>query len=160
MRSRSRSTRPGMGGRAARDLVRRWRHFGAVAVAVVAFSSIWLMTPQPTERFGTINGLGQRAEHERITRAALACPPGVQSTGNCFEPRSIDQLAGHTGTFGAVGAPDSDEFGAPDTAGSLRADRLGGDSGRIYTLTYAATDAAGNSGTCAATVTVPHDQGQ
>ncbi|MDA0366683.1 MAG: hypothetical protein O3B31_08735 [Chloroflexi bacterium] len=50
-------------------------------------------------------------------------------------------------------------IGAPDTAGSLRADRLGGGSGRVYTLTYAATDAARNTGTCAATVTVPHDQG-
>jgi hypothetical protein len=59
------------------------------------------------DAFGTVNGfLGQRAEHERITRAALACPVGVKSTGDCFEPRSIDQLAGHGGTFGAVGAPD------------------------------------------------------
>ncbi|MER5638977.1 vWA domain-containing protein [Kitasatospora sp. NPDC002227] len=60
--------------------------------------------------FGTINGMGQRSEHERITRAALACAPGVKSDGSCFEPHSIDQLAGHNGTFGAVGAPDNDEF--------------------------------------------------
>jgi hypothetical protein len=59
--------------------------------------------------FGTINAAGQHAEHERITRAALACPAGTPSTGDCFEPRSIDQLAGRTGTFGAVGAPDADE---------------------------------------------------
>jgi hypothetical protein len=72
---------------------------------------VWLLIPvSEAHAFGTINGLGQRAEHERITRAALACPPGVKSTGDCFEPRSIDQLAGHAGTFGAVGAPDLDEF--------------------------------------------------
>ncbi|HEY1292205.1 MAG TPA: hypothetical protein VGJ60_03850 [Chloroflexota bacterium] len=62
------------------------------------------------DAFGTTNSLGQRAEHERITRAALACAPGTQSIGECFEPKSMDQLAGHTGTFGAIGAPDLDEL--------------------------------------------------
>ena len=75
--------------------------------------ALWLSVPAPAQGFGTINSLGQRAEHERITRAALACPAGVPSTGDCFEPRSIDQLAGQTGTFGAVGAPDSDEVFDP-----------------------------------------------
>jgi len=113
MRSLVRSRASGGGGRPPHDHATRWRYLGLAAVAVVALISICLMTPAPTEGFGTINGLGQRAEHERITRAALACPPGVLSTGDCFEPRSIDQLAGHTGTFGAVGAPDSDEFTVP-----------------------------------------------
>ena len=63
----------------------------------------------PAAGFGTINFFGQRAEHERITRAALACRPG-QPSGDCFEPRSLDQLAGKRGTFGAVGAPDLDEL--------------------------------------------------
>lgn len=47
--------------------------------------------------FGTLNSLGQNAEHERITRAAL----------NEFGARTLDELAGETGTFGAVGAPDN-----------------------------------------------------
>jgi hypothetical protein len=64
--------------------------------------------------FGTINGAGQHAEHERITRAALACPPGETSDGSCFEPLSLGQLAGTTGTFGGVGAPDRDEITDPD----------------------------------------------
>ncbi|MEV4443103.1 CinY protein [Streptomyces sp. NPDC049577] len=64
---------------------------------------------QPAQAFGTVNALGQHAEHERVTRAALACAPGARSDGDCFEPRSLAQLAGHDGTFGAVGAPDSDE---------------------------------------------------
>jgi len=62
---------------------------------------------------GPLNPAGQRSEHERITRAALACAPGVASTAECFEPRSIDQLAGHAGTFGAVGSPDVNEIYTP-----------------------------------------------
>ncbi|KAF1960556.1 hypothetical protein CC80DRAFT_589948 [Byssothecium circinans] len=56
--------------------------------------------------FGTINGLGQHSEHERITRAALQCQGAWKSDGTCFETRSIDQVAGKSGSFGAVGAPD------------------------------------------------------
>ncbi|MFD0634580.1 hypothetical protein ACFQ9X_26595 [Catenulispora yoronensis] len=48
--------------------------------------------------------------------------------------------------------------GTASTTGALRADRLGPGSGRIYTLTYQGTDQAGNSATCSATVTVPHNQ--
>lgn len=56
--------------------------------------------------FGTINGLGQKQEHERITRRALACA-ATRPVADCFEPDSIDNLAGKAGTFGAVGAPDN-----------------------------------------------------
>ncbi|KAG7287204.1 hypothetical protein NEMBOFW57_006709 [Staphylotrichum longicolle] len=71
--------------------------------------------------FGTINEprfLQQHNEHEMITRLALQCPSGQGSDGFCFEPRSLDQLAGHHlivmgiaipgfGSNGAVGAPDT-----------------------------------------------------
>lgn len=50
--------------------------------------------------------------------------------------------------------------GPPDTSGFLQATRLGSGNGRIYTLTYQGTDNAGNTATCQATVTVPHDQGK
>jgi len=60
--------------------------------------------------FGTINGAGQHAEHEMITRAALACAGGGPSDGTCFEPKSLDELAGKPGNFGGVGAPDRDEI--------------------------------------------------
>jgi hypothetical protein len=66
--------------------------------------------------FGTINEpaiIGQHCEHERITRAAFACPPGVKvSDGRCFEELSMHQLSGRSdiyvgqGSNGAVGAPD------------------------------------------------------
>jgi hypothetical protein len=41
----------------------------------------------------------------------------------------------------------------------LRAERLGGGSGRVYTIEISCRDAAGNAATTTATVTVPHDQG-
>jgi len=84
-----------------------------VALALSGALAAQAAKPSKASAFGTINGLGQRSEHERITRAALACAPGVKSTGDCFEPRSMDQVAGHSGTFGAVGAPDLDEFNDP-----------------------------------------------
>jgi hypothetical protein len=41
---------------------------------------------------------------------------------------------------------------------SLRAERSGNGNGRIYTITYAATDACGNSSLASATVEVPHNK--
>jgi len=41
-----------------------------------------------------------------ITRLALRCPDGEKSDGICFEPRSLDNLAGSPGFNGAVGSPD------------------------------------------------------
>jgi hypothetical protein len=52
------------------------------------------------------------------------------------------------------------ELGTPDTEFQLRAERLGGGNGRIYTVTYEAEDASGNRATAQATATVPHDMGK
>jgi hypothetical protein len=54
---------------------------------------------------------------------------------------------------------------APDwlvssSALQLRAERAGGGSGRVYTVTYTITDAAGNTAQVSATVVVPHDRRQ
>jgi hypothetical protein len=103
-------------------------HAGAAAMALfvmflVVIGSI-VLTQDAASAFGTIDGAGQHREHERITRAALACAQGKRSTGDCFEPMSMDQLAGHGRAFGAVGAPDSDEISDPaahcDSADFLR----------------------------------------
>jgi hypothetical protein len=62
--------------------------------------------------FGTIDLGDQEFEHERITRNALACPAGTAASPpyDCFEPKSIDALAGDGGlNTGAIGAPDADE---------------------------------------------------
>ncbi|MGE3270621.1 MAG: CinY protein, partial [Chloroflexota bacterium] len=80
-----------------------------VALVAMLMLATPLWRPSEARAFGTINDLGQRAEHERITRIALGCPEGTPSNGECFEPLSLDQLAGKDGTFGAVGAPDSDD---------------------------------------------------
>jgi hypothetical protein len=62
------------------------------------------------------------------------------------------------------------QLGTDDRSFKLRAERDGKDSdhkkqdrtdkhlGRIYTVTYSATDASGNKTTASATVTVPHDR--
>lgn len=53
------------------------------------------------------------------------------------------------------------QFGTDDRQFSLAAKRAGtNQAGRIYTVTYSATDASGNRATASATVTVPHDQGK
>ncbi|KAH6634709.1 hypothetical protein B0J18DRAFT_362026 [Chaetomium sp. MPI-SDFR-AT-0129] len=80
------------------------------------------LLPVMATAFGTINDpivLKQHNEHEMITRLAFQCAaPNQKSDGTCFEPRSLDQLAGYhnnvmgialtgTGMNGAVGAPDT-----------------------------------------------------
>jgi hypothetical protein len=58
---------------------------------------------RPAFAFGTIIGMGQNAEHERITRHALGCSPSIM---DCFQPDSLDALAGGKGNWGAVGIAD------------------------------------------------------
>ena len=51
--------------------------------------------------------------------------------------------------------------GTDDRQFQLKAKRAGTNlAGRIYTVTYSATDGSGNKNTASATVTVPHDQGK
>src|SRR5829696_752834 len=69
--------------------------------------------PGSAAAFGTIDTGGQRREHERVTRAALSCAGDAGSDPYCFEPTSVDYLAGRAPEFGAVGAPDSDELSDP-----------------------------------------------
>jgi len=48
------------------------------------------------------------------------------------------------------------DLGTADEVIQLRAERSGKGTGRVYTITYEATDLAGNSVTASTTVTVPH----
>jgi hypothetical protein len=78
------------------------------------------------------------------------------------EVEVTDETSGPDG-FLLTGAPAADAadfvVGEPDVAGLLRARRPGNGGDRKYTLTYTARDVAGNSATCDATVSVPHDEG-
>src|SRR4051812_38098719 len=88
----------------------RLRSRSSLSIAAVAAAALLAggLLPGSSAGFGTVNRFGQHAEHERITRAALACGAG-SSGSRCFEARSMLNLAGGAGTFGGVGAPDSDE---------------------------------------------------
>ncbi len=77
--------------------------------AAVLLGLCLLAVGGPALAFGTIRHLGQNAEHERITRRALQCTP--TSDAPCFSPRTLDELAGRTGTFGAIGFPDNPRSG-------------------------------------------------
>jgi len=90
-----------------------WGRLGPGLLASLVLSGIIVLVPNSAAGFGTIEGGGQNREHERLTRAAVACPVGTGSDGDCFEPRSVDQLAGHGKGFGAVGAPDLTEVPNP-----------------------------------------------
>lgn len=73
---------------------------------VTAIATLAVSVPQALA-FGTVRGLlGQNAEHERITRQGLS--------GLGFGANSLSELAGATGTFGAVGAPDRPGRGLMD----------------------------------------------
>jgi hypothetical protein len=51
------------------------------------------------------------------------------------------------------------DLGTDDFNFFVRAERSGGGNGRIYTATYAATDASGNTASTSDVVIVPHDRG-
>jgi PLAT/LH2 domain len=59
--------------------------------------------------------VGSGAEHERITRLALGCAHGNDPSW-CFQPTSLDEIAGKKNLYGAVGQPD-DFAGHPDMLG-------------------------------------------
>ncbi len=83
------------------------RCFRAVLLACGVGICCGGLIPAAADAFGTVNILGQHAEHERITRLALGCRPGEPHDGSCFENDSLSNLAGTTGQFGAVGAADN-----------------------------------------------------
>jgi hypothetical protein len=106
-------------------------------LAISVLLAVWVAAPASSAAaFGTIDSGGQHREHERITRAALSCASETSSHDDCFEPRSMDLLAGHDREFGAVGAPDSDEIFDP-SAHCDNADYLEGNYPRTRELATA-----------------------
>jgi hypothetical protein len=107
-----------------RDIRRPVAHGRSLSLSptlvVAALSAVLgaLGIPGSAYAFGT-GGFGHN-EHEQITRAALQCfPPGEPQSSDspCFGPRSVAQLAGERGYFGAVENPDID----PGQRGSAEA---------------------------------------
>ena len=97
-----------------------------------------LATLGQAHAFGTLNSLGQHAEHERITRVALAS----------LAPRTLTEIAGSGGSFGAVGAPDNPARGLLfesaahcDNGDFLRREDLQSASGPPYPQTQAQAQA-------------------
>lgn len=83
------------------------RNYGSKAAFVVGglLAALTLGTA-PAGGFGTVNILGQNAEHEKITRTlGLAATDGPKRDE--FQPATLDLLAGKNGKLGAVGAPDN-----------------------------------------------------
>lgn len=73
-----------------------------------------------------------------------------------FSLKSVTTSAGNAATDVAGFV-----IGQPSLAGFLRASRPGNaKAGETYTFVYQSVDPVGLTGTCAATVTVPHDQGK
>ncbi|KAF1948529.1 CinY protein [Byssothecium circinans] len=86
--------------------------FLAASVACLITSTSCHAHPEP---FGTWNGLGQRNEHEMISRVAFQCAEGAKSLPpyDCFEPLTLGNLAGtHVGKV--LGAGDNGMIGSPD----------------------------------------------
>ena len=88
-----------------------------------------------------------------VTSLDDACDPNPTVTLLSITSNESDNGAGDTAND-IQGA----DVGTDDRSFSLRAERSGSNGGRVYTVTYEATDAAGNSSEASATVTVPHDE--
>ena len=86
-----------------------------------------------------------------VTATISASAPG----GHATTVQLVSITSNEPGSDDIAGA----SFGTDDRSFELRAKRLGGGSGRIYTVTYQVTDAVtGLTSTATATVVVPHDQ--
>jgi hypothetical protein len=85
--------------------------------SILAASAILLAGTTAALSFGTVRGVGQNAEHERITRHALGC--GLFTDENCLQSETLQELAGTDHDFGAIGIPDR---GALVTANSAHCD--------------------------------------
>jgi hypothetical protein len=93
-----------------------------------------------------------------VVEVVDVCDPDPLVTLDSVISSEPDDAPGnHDGaTSGDIGGA---EIGASDFDITLRAERKGDGPGRLYTTTYVATDAAGNSSTAWTDTYVPHDKG-
>lgn len=83
------------------------------------------------------------------------CDPNPAVTLQSIVSSEPDNGTGDGNTMNDIQGADA---GSEDYCFLLRAERSGLGEGRVYTVTYCATDAAGNMTCASADVTVPHDQ--
>lgn len=100
--------------------------------------------------------------HKLVTVTASVEVKDATSGAAGFKLLSVTSNEPDSGTEKEDVAQDIQGFsyGTPDISGQLRAERSPKGNGRIYTLTYQGVDVAGNTATCAVTVTVPKSQGK
>lgn len=98
--------------------------------------------------------------HKMVSVSILGVtdPDGDPVTITITDIMSDEPTASDKGSGGAKHAPDADGVGT-DTA-SVRAERSGGGNGRVYEISFTASDGEGGECQCSVTVSVPHDQGQ
>ncbi|OGT00102.1 MAG: hypothetical protein A3H99_10410 [Gallionellales bacterium RIFCSPLOWO2_02_FULL_59_110] len=84
------------------------------------------------------------------------------TTGDDYDPEPEIKLESITANEPLAGGDiQNAQIGTDDRDFYLAAKRAGNNmAGRIYTITYSATDASGNKATASATVAVQHDQGR
>jgi VCBS repeat protein/K319-like protein len=92
---------------------------------------------------------GQMVEIRATVSGGDLCTPASLALESIVES---DSGGGGTGAGDIQGA----DFGTPDLVFSLKAARNGKGPGRVYTITYRATDGSGNVTRRSATVLVPH----
>jgi CSLREA domain-containing protein/uncharacterized repeat protein (TIGR01451 family) len=102
------------------------------------------------------------ANHKMVTVNTSVSVVDALSGSDRFTLTSVTSNEQDTGLGSGDFSNDIQGFdiGTQDTKGQLRSERFGQGNGRIYTLTYKGMDVAGNSATCNANVTVPHDRGK
>lgn len=102
--------------------------------------ALWPPNHQLVEVRATLTVSDDRDPNPRVTLLSISSNEPDDGLGDGDVPNDIQEAA----------------FGTDDRAFLLRSERSGTGSGRTYTITYKAHDAAGNSATATATVSVPH----
>lgn len=125
-------------------------------VAIKSFT----VTVQDTEPPAIVSLVPSRSQLWPPNHALVPVTIAVRATDNCevMETRITGVRSNEPESGpGQQDAPDS-VIGGPLLV-YLRAERLGGGAGRLYTITVRCTDSSGNIATQDVVVTVPHDRG-
>ena len=105
-------------------------------------------------------------ERNHVNNHKMMAITAMITVADACDPAPSVELLSITSSDPDNGAGDADtpndiqeaNVGTNDREFSVRAERSGNVGGRVYTVTYEATDTIGNSTEASATVTVPHDQ--